>query len=128
MGADDAGNVWVAWHAPEPGSRGEEHRRVWVARSSDEGKTFAAEFKAFLPAREVWFIWPVDPNGRLDEKPESTEPIIHSKAQRLRSIQSDTRYSSRHRLHDRPKLCKPLVTIGVHAWAREIRPTPALDS
>jgi hypothetical protein len=41
--ADDRGNVWVAWHAPEPGARGEENRRVWLARSADEGKTFARE-------------------------------------------------------------------------------------
>lgn len=45
--ADDSGNVYVVWHAPEPGNRGEEHRRVWVARSTDEGKTFAPEKAAF---------------------------------------------------------------------------------
>ncbi len=43
VGADDAGNVWVSWHAPEPGSRGEANRRIWVTRSTDEGQTFAAE-------------------------------------------------------------------------------------
>ncbi|MBI1913302.1 MAG: exo-alpha-sialidase [Planctomycetes bacterium] len=43
VSADDAGNVCVAWHAPEPGDRGETNRRVWVARSTDEGKTFARE-------------------------------------------------------------------------------------
>src|SRR5262249_21094513 len=41
--ADDAGNVYVTWHAPKPGDRGEESRRVWVARSTDEGRTFAHE-------------------------------------------------------------------------------------
>jgi RNA polymerase sigma factor (sigma-70 family) len=43
VGADESGNVYVAWHAPAPGVKGEENRRVWVARSADEGKTFAAE-------------------------------------------------------------------------------------
>jgi hypothetical protein len=43
VSADDSGNVYVSWHAPEPGSKGEEKRRVWVARSADEGKTFARE-------------------------------------------------------------------------------------
>ncbi len=43
VGADDAGNVYVSWHAPAPGLKGEESRRVWLARSSDEGKTFARE-------------------------------------------------------------------------------------
>lgn len=41
--ADAAGHVYVTWHAPKPGDKGEEKRRVWVARSTDEGKTFAHE-------------------------------------------------------------------------------------
>lgn len=44
--ADDAGNVGIAWHAPEPGGKGEENRRVWLARSTDAGKTFAREVAA----------------------------------------------------------------------------------
>ena len=32
--ADGAGHVYVVWHAPASGEKGEEHRRVWVARSS----------------------------------------------------------------------------------------------
>jgi hypothetical protein len=47
VAADDAGNVYVAWHAPEPSKKGEDNRRVWVARSTDEGKTFAAEKTAY---------------------------------------------------------------------------------
>src|SRR5262249_44499167 len=43
VAADDAGNVYVTWHAPVPGAKGEDNRRVWVARSTDEGKTFADE-------------------------------------------------------------------------------------
>jgi hypothetical protein len=46
VAADDAGNVYVAWHAPEPGTRGENNRCVWLARSTDEGKTFAREERA----------------------------------------------------------------------------------
>jgi hypothetical protein len=41
--ADSNGNVYVAWHAPEPGTNGEEHRRVWLARSTDGGRTFGRE-------------------------------------------------------------------------------------
>ena len=37
------GLVYIFWHAPEPGQEGEEHRRIWVARSGDDGKTFAPE-------------------------------------------------------------------------------------
>jgi RNA polymerase sigma factor (sigma-70 family) len=43
VAADEAGNVYVFWHAPDPGKRGEDNRKVWVAVSTDEGKTFAAE-------------------------------------------------------------------------------------
>jgi hypothetical protein len=43
IAADGAGNVYVVWHAPEPDAKGEANRRVWVARSNDEGKTFARE-------------------------------------------------------------------------------------
>lgn len=46
VAADEAGNVYVIWHAPEPGVRGEANRCVWVAHSTDEGKTFAAEKRA----------------------------------------------------------------------------------
>lgn len=47
VAADGTGNVYVVWHAPEPGARGEERRRVWVACSTDDGKTFADEKAAF---------------------------------------------------------------------------------
>src|SRR5438105_477663 len=43
VAADDAGNVYVGWHAPTPGMKGEENRTVWLATSSDDGKTFAPE-------------------------------------------------------------------------------------
>jgi hypothetical protein len=45
VAADRAGNVYVAWHANGDG-QGEAHRRVWIARSSDEGKTFSRETAA----------------------------------------------------------------------------------
>lgn len=35
--------VYVAWHAPTPGSNGEVNRRVWLTASADEGKTFGKE-------------------------------------------------------------------------------------
>jgi hypothetical protein len=47
VAADDAGNVYVSWHALKRGNRaGEENRQVWVARSTDDGKTFAKEVPA----------------------------------------------------------------------------------
>jgi hypothetical protein len=47
VAADGAGNVFVFWHAPDPGKRGEDNRRVWVAVSTDGGKTFAPEKAAY---------------------------------------------------------------------------------
>src|SRR5262249_18302937 len=43
MAADSAGNVYVAWHAPPPGLKGEENRTGWLAVSKGDGKTFARE-------------------------------------------------------------------------------------
>jgi hypothetical protein len=44
VAADDRGNVYVAWHSFPPGNtNGEAGRAVFVARSHDDGKTFAAE-------------------------------------------------------------------------------------
>ena len=48
IAADDRGNVFAAWHAaPVDGQPGEDHRRVWIARSSDDGATFGAEEPAW---------------------------------------------------------------------------------
>src|SRR4051812_32696620 len=43
IAADDGGNVVIAWHAPTSKGGEEPDRRVWVARSTDDGKTFAPE-------------------------------------------------------------------------------------
>ncbi|MFN3648564.1 MAG: hypothetical protein ACK47B_03200 [Armatimonadota bacterium] len=49
IAADRRGGVYVAWHGAEgavaPGKPGpgEEKRRVWMAQSADDGRTFAAE-------------------------------------------------------------------------------------
>ncbi|HEV1285194.1 MAG TPA: sialidase family protein [Bryobacteraceae bacterium] len=44
IAADHDGNVYVGWHGKIPGARqGEAGRQVWIARSRDEGRTFAKE-------------------------------------------------------------------------------------
>jgi hypothetical protein len=43
VAADSDGNVFVAWHAPEHLPGKEQDRRLWVARSADDGQTFAPE-------------------------------------------------------------------------------------
>lgn len=47
IAADAGGNVYVFWHAPDGDTHDEASRRVWVARSTDDGKTFAPENAAF---------------------------------------------------------------------------------
>lgn len=42
VAADKAGNVYVAWHGAGE-QKGEAHRRVYLARSTNGGKTFARE-------------------------------------------------------------------------------------
>jgi hypothetical protein len=44
IAADDRGRVYVAWHGgPADGAGGESARRVWIARSLDDGTTFGRE-------------------------------------------------------------------------------------
>ena len=44
VAADPAGHVYVSWHArAEDAEPGEAGRRMWVARSKDDGATFASE-------------------------------------------------------------------------------------
>jgi hypothetical protein len=47
VAADPAGNVYIAWHAADGSGEGEQGRRMWVARSKDDGKTFSREAAAW---------------------------------------------------------------------------------
>jgi hypothetical protein len=48
IAADASGNVYAVWHALAiDGQNGEDHRLVWIARSTDDGATFAAEQPAW---------------------------------------------------------------------------------
>jgi hypothetical protein len=48
IAADESGDVYAAWHAaPVDGQPGEDHRVVWIARSADDGATFAVEQPAW---------------------------------------------------------------------------------
>jgi len=46
VAADATGNVYVVWHGRGE-KQGESHRRVWVTRSTDDGKTFTREAAAY---------------------------------------------------------------------------------
>lgn len=48
IAADADGNVYAAWHSlAAGGGTGEDHRLVWIARSTDDGATFAVEQPAW---------------------------------------------------------------------------------
>jgi hypothetical protein len=47
VAADDAGNVYVVWHGHLKGDDGEDQRKVWLARSTGDGETFAPEAPAW---------------------------------------------------------------------------------
>jgi hypothetical protein len=53
IAADRSGNVYVAWHgigrseASGKGAKGEARRRVWITKSSNEGRSFETEKKAW---------------------------------------------------------------------------------
>jgi hypothetical protein len=54
IAVDDGGGVYVAWHAhPISGEGGEEARRVWIARSTNDGETFTAEYPVSEPSTGV---------------------------------------------------------------------------
>ncbi|MBS1789991.1 MAG: hypothetical protein JST85_19870 [Acidobacteria bacterium] len=42
VAADKIGNVYVVWHGAGE-QKGEQYRRIWLARSTDDGKSFARE-------------------------------------------------------------------------------------
>jgi len=50
IAADQNGHVYVAWHAPAPGKKGEQFRRVWISKSMDGGATFAPEVAVSEPS------------------------------------------------------------------------------
>jgi hypothetical protein len=48
VAADEAGHVYVAWHGRTQDSRnGEMGRKMWIARSTDDGASFSAEAPVF---------------------------------------------------------------------------------
>ncbi|HMF41875.1 MAG TPA: sialidase family protein, partial [Polyangia bacterium] len=47
VAADRSGHVYVVWHANAPGERDEARRRVWIAGSADDGRSFEPERSVF---------------------------------------------------------------------------------
>jgi hypothetical protein len=97
IAADQQGRVYVFWHAPIPGHQGEDSRRVWMARSEDDGKTFE-------PERSVWdqptgacgccsLSAFADASGRLDVLFRSAQRVVHRDMYLLESKDHGQRFS-----------------------------------
>ena len=69
IAADAKGTVYVGWHAPTPGMKGEENRTVWLAVSRDDGRTFGRESQMLSDPTGVCgccgMKLAVDPTGEL---------------------------------------------------------------
>ena len=81
LAADAKGNVFAFWHAPIPGTKGEENRRVWLAKSTDDGATFEPERIAFANpvgacgccGMKAW----ADPDGTVYAMFRSAQEIVN---------------------------------------------------
>lgn len=81
IASDQRGNIFVFWHAPIPGSSGEENRRVWLAKSRDDGASFEPERIAFESpvgacgccGMKAWS----DPQGTLYAMFRSAKDMVH---------------------------------------------------
>jgi hypothetical protein len=90
IAADGNGHVYVLWHGSTAGApKGEAGRRVWIARSEDNGKTFTAEEPAYTnPAGACGCCGMrafVDSRGDLYALFRSAEQQIHRDEYLLRS-------------------------------------------
>jgi hypothetical protein len=81
VAADQDGRVFVFWHAPIPGKKGEEFRRVWLARSQDDGRSFEPERIAWNEAVGACGCCSLDAyaddRGRLYVLFRSAEDVVH---------------------------------------------------
>jgi hypothetical protein len=90
VAADDSGHVYVLWHGSTVGDpKGEGSRRVWIARSEDNGATFAGEEPAFAKPTGACGCCGmrafVDGRGDLYALFRSAQQEIHRDAYLLRS-------------------------------------------
>ena len=98
VAADASGKIYIAWHAFQPGMRGEADRRVWVARSTDDGRTFAPESPASDAATGACGCCGVgalaDRRGSLYLLYRSATDIVHRDTYLLTSRDSGVSFAS----------------------------------
>jgi hypothetical protein len=118
IAADDHGGVYVAWHANAAGGGGEESRRVWIARSLDEGQTFAKETHVSDPATGVCGCCALrlfaEPSGNLHMLYRSATNTTHRDIFSLLSRDRGQTFSGR-RLHGWEIGACPMTSMSVAA-------------
>lgn len=98
--ADNAGDVYVAWHGKAPGAAaGEAGRQVWVTRSTDDGKSFSSEQPATKDATGACgccgMAFYSDSKGALYGLYRSATDNVHRDIFLLSSIDHGTHFSDR---------------------------------
>lgn len=104
VAADKDGRVYVGWHASsESALKGEAGRRVWIARSVDEGQSFSAEQPAFDQPTGACaccgMALHLDSGGNLYSLYRSARELVHRDVYLLFSETGDKPFRGR-RLHE----------------------------
>ncbi|MEO7191344.1 MAG: sialidase family protein [Vicinamibacterales bacterium] len=99
IAADPAGHVFVAWHAGPPGAPDEANRRIWIARSTDDGRTFAKDVPVSDPGVGACGCCGIgavaDRQGRLFMLFRSATAMVHRDTYLLSSRDAGLTFASR---------------------------------
>lgn len=127
IAADDAGHVYVAWHANAAGGQpGEQARRVWLATSDDDGGSFAKEVAISNPSTGVCGCCALrlvaTARGELQLLYRAATDLIHRDIYALTSHDGGRRFTSA-RVHGWDVGACPMSSMsittgprGLHAW------------
>ena len=110
IAADASGHVYVAWHALLPHGKDEQDRRLWVARSLDDGRTFDEDRPASQAANGACGCCGVnalaDRRGTLYILFRSARDVVHRDTYLLTSRNAGTTFRvtpSRHGISARAR-------------------------
>lgn len=126
VAATSDGNVFAAWHAlPAGGADGKENRRVWLARSHDEGATFSIEEPASRDATGVCGCCALrlfaDPSDTLYLLYRSATSLTHRDIYLLTSTNRGESFRG-SKVHEWEVAACPMSSMsfaaaGTHVWA-----------
>jgi hypothetical protein len=125
IAADQRGEVFVAWHGnPVDGEDGEAARRVWIARSRDDGATFAKEVAVSDPSTGVCGCCALrlaaTPRGDLHLLYRSAVNMVNRDMYALVSRDQDLTFTS-GRLHGWKIGACPMTSMSIATSGRPLR-------